>query len=310
MTDHELFLLLKQRFGAAKKANNNWVRVKCPTCAPRDAVKLKRGVNLKTLSTNCFICQKPLALSQIFGNVKIEAASNIIEEVKEHPQAKKWPCTGVIPVCALDKNHPAVKLLKKDHITDLTECWDEYGVGYITAEDAVDIVFDKGDDGQTKINSAHSLVFPVYYNNEFVGWQLRFVPGTPNGNRMGKMKYLHVFPKGQYLYNYDKAKEFNSVVVVEGVKKAWKFPNGVATFGKGITSQQIQLIQRWDEIILMYDAGDKTQAQARQLASQIRLNGKKCINIDPANYGFDSPDEMTKDEAQTIVYSEWIKAYD
>lgn len=309
MTDHDLFILLKQRFGSAKRANNNWVRVKCPTCAPRDAAKLKRGVNLRTLSTNCFICQRPLDLTSIFGNVKLEPSNLVDEEPQEHPQARLWPCTGLVPISALDADHPAVKFLEKDHIIDRLDCYETHGVGYITAEDAINIEFDHGD-YVSKINTAHSLVFPVYHNKEFVGWQLRFVPGTPNGNRMGKMKYLHVFPKGKYLYNYDKAKEYSTVVVVEGVKKSWKFPNAVATLGKGITQKQIQLIQQWDEIILMYDAGDKTQAQARQLAEQIRLNGKKCINIDPEKFGFDSPDEMTSEEAQMIAFSEWKKQYD
>jgi hypothetical protein len=41
--------------------------------------------------------------------------------------------------------------------------------------------------------AAEALVFPVYYKSEFVGWQLRFIPGTRFGDRMQKMKYLHSF---------------------------------------------------------------------------------------------------------------------
>lgn len=310
MTDNELFILLRNKFGAAKRGNNNWVRVKCPTCTPHDAAKLKRGIHLKTLSTNCFICQKPLSLEQMFGGIKITPSTDpVIEEVTEHPQSREWPCKAIIPICALDSDHPAVKFLNKDHLYDRLRYYTDYGVGYITADDSVDILFEKFEGPPTKINTAHSLVFPVHYNKELVGWQLRFIPGTPHGDRMGKMKYLHVFPKGRYLYNYDKAKEYRSVVVVEGVKKSWKFPNGVATLGKGITNHQIQLIQQWDEIILMYDAGDKTQVQARQLVEEIKLNGKKCINIDPGKYGFDSPDEMCEEDAQMIVFHEWQKTY-
>ena len=309
MTDNEIFILLKNKFGAAKRSNNNWVRIKCPTCTPKDAAKLKRGVHLKTLVTNCFICQKPLSLEQLFGGVKIIPNAAGVEEVAEHPQARKWPCKAVIPICALEQDHPAVQFLAKDHLHDRYDYWTQYGVGYITTEDSIDIMFEKFDGPPSRINTAHSIVFPVYHNKEFVGWQLRFIPGTPHGDRMGKMKYLHVFQKGKYLYNYDNAKEFNSVVVVEGVKKAWKGPNCVATFGKGITQHQVQMIQQWEEIILMYDAGDKTQLQARQLCEDIKLNGKKCINIDPGKFGFDSPDEMSKDDFAMIVYEQWNKIY-
>lgn len=311
MTDAQLMVLLRNRFGAIKRGNNNWVRVKCPTCTPRDAAKLKRGINLKTLLTNCFICQKPLSLEQIFGKGKISPATDLKdEEVKEHPQSRIWPCNAVIPISALTKDHPAVQFLLKDHLTDLNKLATEFEVGYILAEDSIDILFEKPDGPPTKINTANSLVFPVYHNKELVGWQLRFVPGTPNGNRMGKMKYLHVFPKGNYLYNYDNAKQYEMVVVVEGIKKAWKMDNAIATLGKGITSTQLQLLQsNWNKIVLFYDSGSKTQEKARQLVEEIKLNGKKCINIDPEKYGFDSPDEMTSDEAKTIVANAWLKAY-
>ncbi len=311
MTDNELFLLIRNKFGAAKRANNHWVRVKCPTCSPRDAMKLKRGIHLRTLSTNCFICKKPLSLSQIFGDTPvIPACGGLIEEPKEHPQARLWPCKAVIPVSALKEDHPAVQFLAKDHLTERLRYWMDYKVGYITAEDAEDILFERVSGGTSAISTAHSLVFPVYHNKEFVGWQLRFIPGTPNGDRMNKMKYLHVFPKGNYLYNYDIAKEFNSVVLVEGVKKSWKFPNGVASLGKGITERQIQMLQmRWNDIIIMYDGDDRTQEQASTLKERILLNGHRCINIDPRKYKFASPDEMTTEEAQMIVYKEWTAKY-
>ena len=114
-----------------------------------------------------------------------------------------------------------------------------------------------------------------------------------------------MYPKGNYLYNYDIAKEYTNVVVVEGVKKSWKFPNAVATLGKGITEKQIKLLGEWDEITLMYDGEDVTQAKARALVEQFQILDKKCINIDPRKYGFASPDEMTEEQAQEIVYKEW-----
>jgi len=309
MTDTQVVQLLQKRFGAAKRANGNWVRVRCPTCAPSDGHKMKRGVNLKSLASNCFICKVPLSNEQIFGNVPI-AVTNLgpYKEPPEHPMARKWPCNFYVPVSALPSDHPAVKFLQKDHLTDMTKLAMDYDVGYILAADAIPIEFERADGQRYSMSVADSLIFPVFFNEELVGWQCRFIPGTPNGDRMKKMKYLHVFPKGNYLYNYDNAKKYQSVVVVEGVKKSWKFPNGVATWGKGISDTQIQLIQRnWEEIILMYDAGEDTQKKARELADIIK-RGKKCVNIDPGAYGFDSPDEMTEEQAQEIIIDAWIKA--
>ena len=309
MTDNELFVLLKNRFGMARKANNGWIRVKCPTCNPHDAIKLKRGINLKTLQTHCFICLRPLSLYEMFGNVDIQRIPRnpeaIEEEIPEHPQAREWPCSAIVPVSALPKSHPAIKFLHKDFLFDLTRYYTEYDIGYILAEDAKEIRFDRDDGTATIIKPCDSLIFPTYFKGEFVGWQCRFIPGTPFGDRMGKLKYLHIFQKGKYLYNYDKAKEYESIVVVEGVKKALKFPNGVCTWGKGITDKQIQLIQEWKKVILMYDAGEKTQAKAQEVCDAIKLNGVKAINIDPGKYGFESPDEMQESTAQQIAYLEW-----
>lgn len=305
MTDNEIVSLLKTRFGNVKRANGGWVRFKCPTCTSHDAAKLKRGLHLQTLRTHCFICEKPLELTQIFGNIPIEkpAGGDVVYEEKEHPQAREWPCKAIVPVSALPKDHPAIKFLNKDHLFDMTKLAMDFEVGFICAEDAKEIKFEN-----SVMLAAEALVFPVYFKKEYVGWQIRFIPGTKFGDRMQKMKYLHVFHKGKYLYNYDKAKEYKSIVVVEGVKKSWKFPNGVATWGCGISEQQINLIQQWDEIAFMYDGDDKIQAKMTMLADLIELNKKKVIVIDPRNHGFLSPDEMTEAQAQEIVYKEWIKS--
>lgn len=303
MTELQLLQKLKDKFGAAKKGNNGWINIRCPTCNPKDALKMKRGVHSKTLSTNCFICKEPLSLTQLFGSDDIiRSAQPVHFEIKEHPQAREWPCDAIVPVSALPKTHDAVRFLLKDHITDLDRIYRQYQVGYICKEDSKYITFNKDHGTGVSISSADSLVFPVFKHNEFVGWQLRFL--NPKSK---KFKYLHVFPKGNYLYNYDNAKQYKMVVVVEGVKKSWKFPNGVATFGKGLSQQQIQMIQEWDEIVFMMDGEDDTQDKIKELVNVINRN-KPCINIDPRDYGFASPDDMPEDEAQSIVYREWLKA--
>lgn len=306
MTADGIYQLLKTRFGA-KRGNGDWVRIRCPTCTPNDAIKMKRGVNVKSLATNCFICRAPLSLTQLFGTDMIVGASGPIEEPKEHPQAREWPCNSYVPISALPSDHPAVKFLEKDHILDRTDLYIKYKVGFIPYAEAKDIIFEKDDGSCSKLSVGDSLIFPVFQYGKFIGWQCRFVPGTWHGEKMGKMKYLHVFHKGKCLYNFDNASEFSSVVVVEGVKKAWKFPNGVATFGKGLTDTQIQLIQKWKEVIFMFDGEDDTQKKIQELAAVI-AKGKRCINIDPRDYGFASPDEMTHEQAQMIVADAWVKA--
>lgn len=306
MNEDSLVNLLKERFGPVKKVSGGWVMIRCPTCTARDAAKRRRGVHLQNLVTNCFICGEHITVRDLLHLEKIERVTDqAVEVTPEHPQARIIPCDGVIPVNELSKDHPAIKLLAKDHLHDYERYWNENYIGYIPPETAHDIIFKHDGRVDTKLSVADSLIFPVFYQSELVGWQCRYIPGTPNGDRMTKIRYLHIFKKGDHLYNYDNVVKHQMVVVVEGVKKSLKFPNGVATFGKCITENQIQKLLHWKKIVFMYDGEEITQAKTKQLVGEINAGSTKCINIDPRDYGYDSPDDMPEEIAQKIVFKEW-----
>lgn len=300
MDENELVGLLKAQFGKVKKANGGWWMIPCPTCSPKDMRKMKRGVNFDRMSTKCFICGEKLYVRDLLGKeVRRDPNSPPAEEEPEHPQARIIPCQDApIPINELPSNHPAIELFKKDYLTDFDKYAEENEIGWIPAHKAVDIVYPHDDRPDTSISPANSLVFPVRFNNELVGWQLRYIPGSP------KFRYFHIFKKGDHLYNFDNAIGFKMVVVVEGVKKALKFPNAVATFGKSISEEQIQKLMNWDKIVFLYDGEDETQRLTRNLVEQMNVGSKKVSCIDPRKYGFDSPDEMPQDIAQKIIYVE------
>lgn len=303
MNDEALFAFLKKKFGMVKRASKGWIRIKCPTCTPKDAAKMKRGVHPKTQYTKCFICENKISFEELVGNATFDrAATTASSEQEEHAQARQWPFKKITPINELASTHPAIQFLHKDQLYRLDDYWEKHQIGFISAQNAVNVVFPN-----SKITTADSICFPVYFNKNFVGWQLRYIPGTWNGDRMGKMKYLHVFLKGKYVFNYDGAKEFDNVVVVEGIKKALKFPNGVATLGKGVSEEQVQIIQQWPRITLMYDGEDVAQEMARKLALAINAGPRECVNIDPRTYGFSTPDEASEEQCQWAVKDAWNK---
>ncbi len=304
MSNKAVLELLKSKFGKAKACSGGSYRIPCPTCEPGKAKKMKRYYSPKYPTSNCFICGKVLKVTDLLtvgGSLAFKRLAATEEPVEDdYPYAKISPYTRLTPLGELAPNHPVIDFLKKDHL----EAWDYYtslGVGFITTGSGTNITFESG----SKINTSDSLFFPVYHNGEYVGWQLRFIPGTPNGDRLQFMKYLHLFPKGNHLFNYDGAKRFDSVVVVEGAKKALKAANAVATLGKGISDRQKQLIQEWKKITLILDGEDNTQAQAQELAEELRYNGRICVNIDPREYGVSSPDEATSDLIRTMILDKW-----
>jgi len=104
------------------------------------------------------------------------------------------------------------------------------------------------------------------------------------------------------LYNYDNVKKYSPdlVVLVEGVKKAWKHPSCVASFGKGISTNQLQLLQEWKKIIIMLDGEEETQKKAKEL-TQALASSRQCVNVDLREHGFTSPDDMTFDQMKNII---------
>ncbi len=306
MTNTELITILKQKFGKAKNAAKGWIRIPCPTCSPRDSKKMKRYVSSTRDYSHCYICDKRLHVQELIGDsaVFVRDVRHITEKVEElHVAAKRMPGTKFIPINQLSVNHPVVKFLNKDYLYDLNRYAEEFGAVYCPG-DGGEMLYAK-----PYITTAERLIFPVTYNSELVGWQARSIPGTTFGDYCDeKLRYIHLFDKGNYLYNFDNAKKFEMAILVEGVKKAWKFPNAVATLGKGISQNQIQLLYNWKNLTILFDGEKETQDQAREL--QHGLNIKRVINIDLRKYtdkDRPSPDDFTEDELASIVWKAWNK---
>ena len=305
MANAKVLKILKDRFGKAKAVSGGNYRVICPTCEAKDSKKMKRYISPAWPMSNCFICNELVKVEDLLKNKNFEFQNCPSEKdtnEESYPYAKDAPFKEILMFRDMPEAHPAISFLKKDYLTDF-DYYAELMVGYIPANGGINITFESG----FTINTGDSIFFPVTHNKDFVGWQLRFVPGTPNGERLQYMRYLHLFPKGDYLFNYTNAKKYDQVVVVEGAKKALKLKNAVATLGKGISSTQKQLIQEWKKITLILDGEDNTQEQARELAEEFRFNGRECINIDPRDYGFDSPDEATTEKLTEIINNLWTK---
>lgn len=299
---------LKQRFGQVKRTGNGWLRVACPTCTVHNAKKFKRYVSTTSRYTNCFICGTQMDVQDLTNGhymPSYNAKDLAISKPKEvDPRAAEMPCHHYIPVNELEADHPAVKFLNKDYLYDLDLYYKDYGIVYVPVDGGK--VFRSSAPYTT---SAERLVFPVFFQGKMIGWQMRSIPGTFYGDRKDVIRYYHLFDKGSHLFNFEKARKFDEVVVVEGVKKALKFPNGVATWGAGISANQMQLIQGWDRIVMMLDGEDHngTQQRAKDFVEGLRMAGKTAINIDLRKYSVTSPDDLPADTLQGIVKEEWCE---
>ena len=304
--ESKLIAELTKRYGPVKTTGNGWIRIQCPTCAEKNRRKYKRYVSATSRFSNCFICSRSMEVQDLLGGHYMPSFdSNEVRkpiEKKVDPRAFELPCHKYIPINELPVDHPAVQFLHKDFLYDLDDYWNYYGIMWVPADQGK--VFKSTPPYTT---SAERIVFPVYFQQKLVGWQMRSIPGTFYGDRKDVIRYYHLFDKGSYVYNYDRAKQYDEVIVVEGVKKALKFPNGVATWGAGVSPRQLEIIQEWPRIVMMLDGEDhnNTQARAKDFVERYKFVGKTVINVDLRKYGSTSPDDLPAQTLQDIVKEEW-----
>lgn len=110
--------------------------------------------------------------------------------------------------------------------------------------------------------TARRIVFPHFVDNILVGWQKRVVPSGWGWEATvpdyPKYKNSPGFPKSETLYNLDRARQYETVIVVESpmsVAKALSvgLPNVVATFGAKVTEQQLFALKDFHRIYVWFD---------------------------------------------------------
>lgn len=103
----------------------------------------------------------------------------------------------------------------------------------------------------------HRITFPVFYDGVLVGWQKRVVPGETYPS-YPKYRNSFSFPKSTVLYNYDIARQFSQVVVVESPMSVARavslgLPNVTATFGAKVSKAQIALLYPFSTVYVWFD---------------------------------------------------------
>lgn len=149
---------------------------------------------------------------------------------------------GIItPITKLPLDHAAVLYLRQRGFA-LDELYAFFKIGF--CQNAL-----------PNVQMAEGRIFiPVHKAGEFVGWQARVI-GEQSSKFIPKYYSMPGWKKGLFIYNHDKAKEFNHVVICEGPTDVWRYgPEAVCLFGKcPSTSQAALLANDWDIHILMLD---------------------------------------------------------
>ena len=107
------------------------------------------------------------------------------------------------------------------------------------------------------------VVFPHFWEGRLVGWQHRWLNhGVDTPKWLSKYTNTSDFPKGQTIYNYDRAikQPQDRVVVVESVPTVLFLVSmgvaAVATFGSGVMESQLRLLRRFQGGVIIAPDND------------------------------------------------------
>lgn len=148
------------------------------------------------------------------------------------------------------------------------------------------------------------VVFPHFFLGHLVGWQKRITPGTTPA--FPKYRNSVGFPKSETLYNYDRARQYKSVIVVESPMSVVRadtlgIPNVVATFGAKVTEKQLGLLRSWGTVYVWFDADSAGASGEQKLVSGLyRHTDVRVVIPEP---GRDAGDSESTNEFLTRIAS-------
>jgi len=168
--------------------------------------------------------RQTLFLEVLFGRPISKA---FVQTAGARRQAEYTPPGDLIPLNRLDPGHLAVRYLA-DRGFNVQKLAGLYKVAWCTA---------------STIASARSrIIIPVIFDGKEVGWLARLAQDgdfyTDDGRRIPKYYNMPGFQRQRCLYNWDQAKHYKSIVIVEGALDCIRVGGpAVGLLGKSISPQ-------------------------------------------------------------------------
>lgn len=260
--------------------------IKCPMC---DDHSMHGNIDPENGSYKCWRCKGSslaVVLSKASGT-PISSISRLLKDFKTSESSNR--------------------IVKKEYAKELvvpggsnpmpvqTEYLKGRGLDPSTLEFYYGIKYGRLGEKANDINVSLRIIIPVL--DEYgtpVAWQAR--------DTTGKSELRYVFPRSSEcledskhtLYGAHLCRDRRRIVVVEGVFDAWKVGSGaVCTFGTSVTPRQIELMSKWEEVVIAFDAEPEAQSHAREIAMKLAPCGVD-VYIADTNFGT-NPDGSARD---------------
>jgi hypothetical protein len=125
---------------------------------------------------------------------------------------------------------------------------------------------------------AHRIIFPVYWGDKMVYFQARCIDKQSQIRYMNPRREDILLGKSEIVFNIDRVQD--RCIIFEGWLNAVSVPEGgVATFGKGISDSQVELLIAgpFGEYVVFFDLDGLRESVI--LAEQLLYRGAKKVRI-------------------------------
>lgn len=185
-------------------------------------------------------------------------------------------------------------LKKYRHFTQ--ETLSHFNASYI---EKLDYINSKGE----KSTTYKRIACPIYDDGVLVGLSLR------KTKALEKVKWLHLptgLGVGNMIYNIDACKEFDEIIIVEGIFDVWSYyqagiKNAVCVFGSKITDEQYTILFRTGKDVILSFDGDDAGVKATKQAVELFKN-KSLIYMIKFDEGED-PGSLSEEKLQKLYDS-------
>lgn len=188
------------------------------------------------------------------------------------------PVNQVVPLSALPEDHIVVQYLKDRGFT--REYLANYHLGYCADQNDW-MAYDR-------------LIIPIISRGKCVGWQARAIRESDKGPKYYTSPNVTL---GNYLYNFDVARQCPYVVLTEGVADAWRVgPAGVCLFGKSLSAgQQKLLLNNWigKPICVMLDRD--AEKESKKITEKLLSKHRGPVIFVPVPEGYKDPGDVPHD---------------
>lgn len=308
ISPEDMVAMLQTRFGSVrvtKGSNGPELLTKCPFCGKSE----KLSVNPAKRVYHCWHCDSSGTMSSLLG-INVSLASGTIPETPIGKKEQKtiyppsFDPSQIMPLTCLPEDNPAIVYLKSRGF-DPDELDKDFGFRYC----AKGRVF-----SHVPFDASNTLIIPIYAENDFLGWQARllynpksvseevlqamgYTTRKDNGELRRPPKYLTSpgLNKKEMLYNVDWAKQYDTVVVTEGVFDCIRVGRqGVATLGKLVSDyQKKMLVSLWKTVVLLLDP-DASETQANLVKDLTVPGGPRIVPV--TLQGYKDAGECPRDE--------------